>query len=269
MTDVYGITNTHNLQSFVDSNRYQEIVVARAKIPFGGYTNNQLGITAHLSFSVTIPKLFPIQMITNYGGTNNRPIYPVYVGTDGGHCTSWSKATNFYFYEDANNIYIQEWFVDSGTYATRLQSYISGELYIIIAAPLYSVVNELPDYGFLMYNQSGDVTFNSNFMPLTVRGIVQCASFNPSNYSSYWNSYYGNMPSTVDSTQVPLMPYFLLGTFAHSSWLGTASPVAMSNGQYSTKTSDGFNNLGPFTSDYWPDKSDLQIPIIHGREYFQ
>lgn len=276
MTDVYGIGNQYGMDRFITSNRHMEVVVAAGSFGFSGGTqkrnSNDYGawLTVH---NVTIPKFFPINMLETRATTRRLPVRNVYQGTTRGSTIMIDTDNSNPVSEDNNNVYIGRVQLDSGDAGAFERSSINGTGYIVFTASLSDVVQALPDYGLILRNTNGQITFNSNYMPVILRGHGAIPTYYRS-YVSNWNQGNIALPPGVDFNRVPLMPMIFTGLGAQNigpgRMEGQLGLTALSNGTYNRRVAgdSGRGNSFFFGWDSYAGAGGFRVTFIHALDYF-
>lgn len=263
----YGIRNSLGLEGYLDSGAFSEIVVARGAYNYAGSTSNAGGASARFITlsNVILTKYYPIQLLRR--GYNNLN-YPLFTATtEGGGVLP--VVINNGMYENNQQLVIKTAHIDSGTPTVYARGYMRGTAYFLVTASLAQIQQTVPQYGLILRNTAGQITFNSNHAPILYRGVADLPSVNAGAFISQYNTYQQRLPATVNPSKLPMAPCWITAVGFESNQVGRLGIVAYSNGYFNRRV---IGQSGRSTYNQaavpFPAGGGFRVPFIHATDYF-
>lgn len=268
----FGLYTRNNMSGLINSNYPQEVVVASGSVSYSGGTVESDGLDnvfRHRSLTnVTLSKHVTMDMAETYNIGNNygRLKVTCYYHTTGGHAVYYGGSIS----ETSSTITFGRLDVDSGNHTGLSATSISGTLYIVLTASLWSFSQIKPVNGICFYTSSGQVSFNSNYMPVNPYQFVSRPSPNLGNLRSYNTG--RRAVSGLSNSDKPMVPMAYVGRGGVDSFsiMTNVTTVYNSDGYVSARSS-GYT----WTSPYPPTKygyffisGSTLVPVLRGSDFF-
>lgn len=280
-------TSSGGWTGFINSDIPIPVCVAKGEVVFnaqikdryGRHSNSKYGGVGDIG-SVNISKYFNIPLFVN------QP-------TPWGNEKAWNPELMVFYYTstgDAVHLFWGQPWVDGGKYIRVNETATnctvsnnfwltttpnsgankSGTFRVLVFASLPSG-SQLPDYGLQMKGSSGQTTYNSNYMPLLIRGLSNPPDFDPNNP---WRHPVATGVGGVNNSRKPAtIADVYLGSSNTISGGTCFSPVA----SYSTALSgvisvpwarDGEQKNVRWAKYYSGGFGYTRMPVIHTDDYF-
>ncbi|GHX89447.1 hypothetical protein VCSRO111_0570 [Vibrio cholerae] len=140
---------------------------------------------------------------------------------------------------------------------------VTDTIYVMVTGELpENGTQDIPEYGFIMKNSLGDITFNSNYMPLNPSGFLSYPSV-PSNYKS--------TPafSATNLNGILMHPVVNIGHGVGSNGWNANIGICMSPSgiSYGARV-NGFAGTFPQSRSYAHLSSSAEFPVYQASQYF-
>lgn len=267
----YGLYTQNNMQGLIDSNYSINIVVASGSVSYsGGTTAQPLSNLRRRSISnVTLTKHVNMDMAEAYdpnfvGDNYGRLKVGAYYYTSGGHAGFYGGSIS----ENSSSITFERFDIDSGNQNSLAASSISGTLYVVLVASLASVQQQMPSYGICFYNSSGQVTFNSNYMPAIPKAFISQPNPDVNNAANY-NT--GRVRFTgVSNTNKPMVPLSYIARAKINGGITNLATVYNTDGYVSARSSGYVTATAypPSKYGYRFTAGSILLPVLQGSDYF-